>query len=597
MRADYLAVWNFTADVSHDGLYRIAQDLGLSRVHQGQRQVIFASPRQPLLSGPDDNAWLMGKLFKGIDPVQSVNRLNADEWQRLSATQGESLIEDFWGGYVGFVSDSAGASLHVIRDPSGQCPCYYRLEQDRICCSSRADILEAVSGRPAAINWEGLVAHIVWPMICPQETALREIHEVLPGMRVTTAHRGSVTSSLVWSPWKFTRQARALSARSEAVAGLRRRIIACTDAWASEARHTLLAVSGGLDSSIVAAALAASGRQFTCLTLYTGQAAGDERHYARALARHLSVELIEEPERITSVDVARSEARHLPRPISRAFAQSGDRVHQELAARLGVDQFMTGGGGDNVFCFLHSVAPVADRILMRGSRLGSLQTLRDVARLNDVSLLTALAGARAKLGQVGLAHRWPKRTGFLSRDLVESLSGPPSHPWLSAPGDEVPGKVMHVAWLAAIQNHLEGYGREWMHPLRAPLMAQPIVEHCLTIPSWMWISGGQDRVPAREAFADLLPSAITARRSKGTPTGFAMHLLDANRDAIRELLLDGLLAREGILDRMAVEAFLERPDPRDVVRYMEIMALVDVEAWLKAWAMPSPYLSRRGQFP
>lgn len=596
MRADYLVAWSFAAGCSHDDLHRLAEDLGLGLVLQGRQLSFFASPRQLFQCDPDSDLLVIGRLFKGTNPVQSIDRFSAGEWQRQLVTKGESLIEEFWGAYVGFVPDGEGASLQAIRDPSGQCPCFYRLEPDRILFSSRADILEAASGHKADIDWEALAAHIVWPMVRAQETPVCQIHEVLPGMRLT-AHRGNVSSSLAWSPWKFTRQARSLPSREEAVATLRRRIIACTDAWASEARHTLLAVSGGLDSSIIAAALAASGRSFTCLTLYTGQAAGDERPYARALARHLGVELQEEPESTDLVDLARSEARHLPRPISRAFAQSGDRAHQELATRQGADQFMTGGGGDNVFCFLHSVAPLADRLIVAGSRLGSLQTLMDVARLNEVSVLSALSGARSKIRQVGQPHRWPMRTGFLSRDLVRSLAGPPSHPWLSPPGDEVPGKIMHTAWLAGIQNHLEGFGREWLHPLRAPLMAQPVVEHCLTIPSWMWCSGGQDRVLAREAFADLLPPAIVTRRSKGTPTGFAMQLFEVNLSTIRALLLDGVLAREGMIDSYALEAFLARPDPRDVVAYMEFMALVDVEAWLRAWAMPSPYISRRDYVP
>ena len=596
MHADYLVAWSFAAGRSHDDLNRLAGNLGLVLVHQGRQLSLFASPGQVLQLDPDSGLLVIGRLFKGSNPVQIIDRFSAGEWQRLSSTRGEALIEDFWGAYVGFVPDGEGGSLQAIRDPSGQCPCYYRLEPDRILFSSRADILEAASGEKADIDWEVLAAHIVWPMVRAQETPVRQIHEVLPGMRVT-AHRGNVSSSLAWSPWKFTRQARALPVREEAVATLRRRIIACTEAWASQARHTLLAVSGGLDSSIVAAALAASGKSFTCLTLYTGQAAGDERPYARQLARHLGVALKEEPERVDFVDLARSEARHLPRPISRAFAQSGDRAHQELATRLGADQFMTGGGGDNVFCFLHSVAPLADRLMVPGSRRGSLQTLMDVARLSEVSVLTALSGARSKIRQVGQPHRWPMRTGFLSRDLVRGLAGPPFHPWLSPPRDEVPGKIMHTAWLAGIQNHLEGFGREWLHPLRAPLMAQPVVEHCLTIPSWMWCSGGQDRVLAREAFADLLPPAIVTRRSKGTPTGFAMQLFEVNLPAIRALLLEGMLAGQGIVDRYALEAFLARPDPRDVVAYMEFMALVDVEAWLRAWAMPSPHITRRDQMP
>jgi asparagine synthase (glutamine-hydrolysing) len=52
-----------------------------------------------------------------------------------------------------------------------------------------------------------------------------------------------------------------------------------------------------------------------------------------------------------------------------------------------------------------------------------------------------------------------------------------------------------------------------------------------------------------------------------------------------------------MIDRYALEAFLARPDPRDVVAYMEIMALVDVEAWLRAWAMPSPHITRRDHVP
>jgi asparagine synthase (glutamine-hydrolysing) len=151
---------------------------------------------------------------------------------------------------------------------------------------------------------------------------------------------------------------------------------------------------------------------------------------------------------------------------------------------------------------------------------------------------------------------------------------------------------MHVAWLAAIQNHLEGYGREWRHPLRAPLLAQPIVELCLNFPSWLWCVGGQDRALARAAFSDLLPPSIVKRRSKGTPTGFVMEILDAKRQSIMELLLEGKLAAERIVDRHAVHTFLSSPDRRDVVRYMEIMALADVETWLQAWSRPSPHLTR-----
>jgi asparagine synthase (glutamine-hydrolysing) len=225
-----------------------------------------------------------------------------------------------------------------------------------------------------------------------------------------------------------------------------------------------------------------------------------------------------------------------------------------------------------------------------GARLGAGRTAFDVARLNEVGIAAALRGSFSKMMLRGLPHRWPSQTAFFSQVAQEHLKVAPSHPWLAPPLDELPGKIMHVAWIAAIQNHLEGFGREWMYPLRAPLLSQPIVEHCLTIPSWFWCSEGRDRFLAREAFVDMLPPAVLNRRSKGTPTGFVMQILDENRGPIKELLLEGQLAKESIIDTARVEAFFADPDPRDVAPYMEIMGLVDAEAWLQAWAQPSPYL-------
>jgi asparagine synthase (glutamine-hydrolysing) len=188
---------------------------------------------------------------------------------------------------------------------------------------------------------------------------------------------------------------------------------------ASDADHVLLSLSGGLDSSIVAAALAASGKPFTCLTLATADRAGDERVYAREISRHLSVELLEEFERLDLIDIYANEARHLPRPVSRSFAQSADKIHQQAATQIGADLFMTGGGGDNVFCFLHSAAPIADRLLTPAARFGALQTLREVATMTGVGMGRALRGALSKVRCRDAPHQWPKRMAFLTQTLKQ----------------------------------------------------------------------------------------------------------------------------------------------------------------------------------
>jgi len=143
---------------------------------------------------------------------------------------------------------------------------------------------------------------------------------------------------------------------------------------------------------------------------------------------------------------------------------------------------------------------------------------------------------------------------------------------------------VHIAWLLQIQNHLEGYGREQQLMSLAPLMSQPIIEHCLQIPTWMWFRDGLNRVIARDAFAEMLPSEIIQRRSKGTPDSFIVEIYEANRAKIRSLLTDGWLASQKIIDLPTVLTVLDDPRPAHGTAYRRIMTFADVEAWVRAWA-------------
>jgi asparagine synthase (glutamine-hydrolysing) len=153
--------------------------------------------------------------------------------------------------------------------------------------------------------------------------------------------------------------------------------------------------------------------------------------------------------------------------------------------------------------------------------------------------------------------------------------------WAHASPGAVPGKATHVAWLVGILNHLEGYRRERTHRTVWPLMAQPLVELCLRIPSWLWSRGGQNRALARRAYVDVLPPEILSRRSKGTPDCFVVELFEANRKRIRDLLCDGFLAANGIVDREEIARFLVDEGPVRGLGYWRIMTLTDVEAWLQ----------------
>lgn len=131
------------------------------------------------------------------------------------------------------------------------------------------------------------------------------------------------------------------------------------------------------------------------------------------------------------------------------------------------------------------------------------------------------------------------------------------------------------------QNHVHGI----TGPLArfSPLASQPLVEFCLRVPSWLWASGGVNRALARAAFADRLPSEVTARTSKAGPDSFVRIAFARNRDAIRERLQDGLLSAHRLLDRQALDDAFRVDAFGTGVLVDRILDLLEAENWARSW--------------
>jgi asparagine synthase (glutamine-hydrolysing) len=134
-----------------------------------------------------------------------------------------------------------------------------------------------------------------------------------------------------------------------------------------------------------------------------------------------------------------------------------------------------------------------------------------------------------------------------------------------------------------IQNISDGKERLSLAPVYYPLLSQPLVELCLRIPSWMWISGGRNRALARDAFAVSLPPAILTRRSKGDFTAFCGSIYARNRTVLVEHILGGWLSDQGLLDRTAVEAYLADPTPARDYGFYRLLEIAAVETWARSW--------------
>ena len=577
MSPHYLLVAGNGVGGRADLLRSLGARTGLEPVFSNHRIAAFANSScgcVPL----GGSGCILGTLFERCGPPRQLHGLGAGEAARIAASGGRTLLGRFWGGYVAAVSGPE--SMRILRDPSGGLPCYRCRLSDLSLFGSDAELLAASGAALGGIDPEEVGRQLYRAFVPVPTTALRGVKELLAGFACSVP--GEIEDAQpCWSPWEH------VAAREEPAADsagrLARIVLHSVSAWASTAHPVLLSISGGLDSSIVAACLARAGSETVCLTMFTDDPAGDERAFARALCDHLGLPLIERPYRLEDIDITEPLAANLPRPRDRTQANAYERVHRAVASEIGAGAFMTGNGGDHVFGYSQSAAPIADRYLSEGLGQGVVTALLDVCRQTGCSVFDALRQAWA-LVHAPPAYRVRPNPLFLEPGFLAGLGESDlHHPWLDAPSGALPGKAAHIATILRVQPNLDPSGGP-QFPVLNPLVSQPVIEACLSVPTWEWRAGGRDRSLARRAFAVELPPLILERRVKGTPGRFAARLLDRFRDPIRDRLLGGRLAARGIVDVRALEAVLAGDRPVGDLQRVRILELVNAEAWLDHWA-------------
>jgi asparagine synthase (glutamine-hydrolysing) len=551
---------------------------GFARLIDRGRLLLIAEPPKVSLLNPTHGS-ILGTLF-AAGTASPVTMLPDATQTLVTGSGGAHLIQAYWGRYVALWTGSDDGSVQVLRAPLGELPCYYVVRPDAVMVASDVSLLTTLGGARPKVDWDALARQLVAGDMRRAETCLSGISELQGGERLT-AGRDGVTVTPLWSPWRFAE--RRIDDHNEAVHRVRDSVRTCVAARASAFDHIVLKLSGGLDSSIVAAALSRVARPFSSLTLTTDNPSGDERRYARLVAAATSSPLSEVTRDVAHVDVTRSASWHLPRPATRSFLQESERAARALAPSQGSTAIFDGGGGDNVFCALQSVAPVADCLLSAAPDARFWRLTREIARLAGVSGWTVAYRAMRRAWWRAPDFRWSVDWRLLSPHACAVARDAADHPWLKPPHGALPGKAAHIAMIAAGQSYVEAFDPQAPVPMVAPLLAQPVVETCLGIPSWLWFEEGRNRAIAREAFAADLPDAVVWRRSKGSPGSFMAEIYEANRQAFRTLLLDGALAAHGLLDHAALARELDDPRPVGGTLYVRIMQLADAETWARCW--------------
>lgn len=522
---------------------------------------------------------IIGAVFgrRSTSPVIAAKiEREAEGSVRRTATH---LLSEYWGAYAAILVDPADRAIGILVDPSGLLPVYALQTARHLLLASDVRLIDRCVHRQLQIDWSELHASLCRPELRQRRTCLVGVRELRPGS-LTTVRANNTEDELLWRAEAFMPKPPYPSAE-EATRELRETSVAVMGAWEKMLGPVAVAASGGVDSSLICGALHCAGASFSCITAATADPSGDERGAVRGLAGHLEAPLAEAIYDPARFDPFLCASAALPRPSRKSFLNEVDRLFAEAADELGAAIVLDGNGGDNLFCYLHSAAPIVDRLLVEGMGPGSLTTFLDICRITGCDLGTMAAATWRRLRRPPQFHAWPPDERLLANPAPPFNLAEPLSPWLDIPTGSHGGKRDHLALIMRSQTHSHGLGA----PVArfSPLMSQPLLELCLSIPTWVWCTGGLNRAPARRAFADVLPSSLFARMSKAGPDSYIRAVFRRNRDVVRHTLMEGALAREGLLNLPAVERALAIDIFTGDSTVYRLLDLAEAETWARAW--------------
>jgi asparagine synthase (glutamine-hydrolysing) len=116
-----------------------------------------------------------------------------------------------------------------------------------------------------------------------------------------------------------------------------------------------------------------------------------------------------------------------------------------------------------------------------------------------------------------------------------------------------------------------------------PLVSQPLLEIALRVPGAFSVKSGWNRAAARAAFCCELSKDVSQRTCKTSTTPWVTETIRQHAGWLREFLLDGALACNGILDRQRVEAVLANQLSAAAIIPAELFYHIYIEGWLRQW--------------
>jgi asparagine synthase (glutamine-hydrolysing) len=482
--------------------------------------------------------------------------------------------------------DAASQRLELKRDPLGERALYYAVSPQRAAfASSMTALRESGAVTDLEIDPAAVDAYLAFGYIPTPLTIFRQIRRVRAGHAVTIdlralargpgneASRGAPAAAVPIEE----RRCWALPERDGIAASpatMLDRIRAALARRTQGAARLGVFLSGGLDSSVVAALAAETAGTLASFSMAFGEERYDESSRSRRMARRLGSEHHEI--RLDGVDAGLFGK--IVAAMDEPFADPAAVPTWLLArasAEAGCATPLTGDGADALLA--------GDHWFRRVRRMDRLAALPRAAR-GAVVAFAALGGAREARRTADLA-RWaglPPAEGYLAmrqkwsaeerRSIFEpSFAASIEAPWTAesyraAPVRWRPGRLFEGAVALDTLHNLpdgllmkvERMGRVHGVACRSPFLDREFVDWTARLDPRHLLRGRSGKDLLRRAAADLLPREIAFGRKQGLSVPTDAWLRGPLREVLEASFSPALVARQGIFRPQAMKRLKER---------------------------------------
>ncbi len=542
----------------------------------------FESPEELIVPLDNNSSLLTGRLFAKDFTEFDPQELSVEA---IKKTQGKFLGDSYWGRYLLITTDDKGITIY--RDPQGLTPLFYMPIEGGYIFASRISFLYDALDKKPDLNWNYLSSFIAGNHALTAVTPFMDVQEVLPGCSTTLSIGKEPLISQFWDPTLYASPYKEDDSIFEEK--LFDTVGHCSQAWIKGCTNIKVQLSGGLDSSSLVAIMKSNSPNMPmhAYNMYHSTiGSSDERAFAQDVAALYGVPISFLD---SSNDLPFNQAFLEVRFDRPAAGKLSTKLSKELTCGRG-EEMISGQGGDHLFFAGAPIEMVLDYYFDKGLR-GILNKVQDLAAFHRMPFLQVFKRVmqlyvqhkRGSLEHVQLLNTtqpWIKDS--FKEHIDESIFKP--YFWKSL-GSLPPGKAKQILAVLSATLYIDnGQALEKKRELY-PLLAQPVVELALSIPSYKSLKNGYDRFMYRNAMDRYTKGKFIWRKSKGESSGSIILGLRKNFEQVRTLLLEGSFAQLGYVDTDLLDNALRQVKHGNIQPLWPILNLYAVEQWLYSWKL------------